>query len=233
MAQGQKGFIVALGAVALLGAGWLVYSLAGGSAPTIPINATITAADTAGWQGYVLGDPNASVEIIEYADFQCPGCAQFAAVQFPDVKNRLVDAGKARFIHRDFPLDQAHPQARLAAHTAACANDQGTFWPVEEQLYARQAEWSANPRAYKIFTDIVTGARLDVAAWKSCMDAGTHAGRIQASLEQGTRLGVGSTPTFLIDGKLYPGMGADQMVRVVDSLLAARAAALPAEVPAQ
>lgn len=233
MAQGQKGFYAALGAIALAGAGWLVYTLAGGSTPTIPVNATITAADTAGWQGYVLGDPNAPVEVIEYADFQCPGCAQFATVQFPDVKNRLIDAGKARFIHRDFPLDNAHPQARLAAHTAACANDQGKFWPVEEQLYVRQSEWAMNPRAYKIFTDIASQAGLDVSAWKSCMDAGTHAGRIQASLEQGNRLGVGSTPTFLIDGKLYLGMGADQMVQVVDSLIAARAAAQPAEAPAQ
>jgi protein-disulfide isomerase len=223
---GQKGFYMVLGGIAVAGVAWLGLRIVAG--PNLPVQAALGARDTTGFTGYLIGDPNAPVEIVEYADFQCPVCADFDQVQYPDVKLRLIDTGKARLVYRDFPLDEVHPEARLAAHAAACADDQGGFVAMKDALYVRQTSWTfqGDRKAYGIMGDLVGQIGLDRGTWEGCMEAGTHAARIQASYEEGQRVGVGSTPSFLVDGKLYAGrMNSDQMVRVVDSLIAAAPAA--------
>jgi protein-disulfide isomerase len=220
---GQKGFYRIMIFVAIAGVAWLGWRVMAG--PTLPVTVASGVRDTTGFTGYLIGDANAPVEIVEYADFQCPACAGFDQVQYPDVKSRLVDAGKAKFRYRDFPLE-IHPEARLAAHAAACADDQGGFAAMKDALFQRQTAWSfqGDRKAYGIMGDLVSQLGLDRGGWEECMEAGRHAARIQASLEEGQRVGVGSTPTFLINGRLYPGMNSDAMVRLVDSLVTAASA---------
>lgn len=215
---GMKGFYLALAAVAVVGAGILVYQT---TKPTvsIPANVAVLPADTAGFRGYVLGSDSAPVEIVEYGDYQCPGCANFDIVTLPDVKERLVATGKARFIYRDFPLDQIHPYARLAAHAAACADEQGKYWQVHDLLFQGQPDWSSG-NAERIIRGYAQAASLDMARYQECMESARYAGRIQATYEQGVALGVGGTPQFLIGGRIYEGMGYDAMRRLVDSLAA-------------
>jgi protein-disulfide isomerase len=214
----MKGFYLALAAVAVIGAGILVYQA---TRPTvsIPANVAVLPADTAGFRGYVLGSDSAPVEIVEYGDYQCPGCANFDIVTLPDVKQRLVATGKARFIYRDFPLDDIHPHARLAAHAAACADEQGKYWQVHDLLFQGQPDWSTG-NAERIIRGYAQAASLDMARYQECMESARYAGRIQASYEQGVALGVGGTPQFLIGGRIYEGMGYDAMRRLVDSLAA-------------
>ncbi|MDZ4259295.1 MAG: thioredoxin domain-containing protein [Gemmatimonadales bacterium] len=223
MAQGQRGFTMAIAAVAVIGVAFIGWKVFGSGAPSIPANVTVLAADTSGFRGYILGSADAPVEITEYADFQCPGCGAFATVQFPDVRARLIETGKATFRYRDLPLDNIHPQSRLAAHAAACANDQGKFWEVKSGIYQRQSEWSLRSSAYDIFGEIVAAAGADVSAWRECMQSTKYAGRIEASAQEAVAVGARSTPSFLINGRIYSGMSGDQMVRLVDSLIAASA----------
>ena len=221
---GQSKFLVALGAVAVVGGAWLASKTLG--APDLPVRAAAGARDTTGFTGYVLGADSAPVEVVEYADFQCPFWAGYDQVQFPDVKARLIDAGKIRLVYRDFRLDQPPPHARRAAHAAACAADQGRSWEMKAEIYRRHSDWNlASQRgAYGIFGDIAASVGADRAAWEACMESGRHAARIQASYEEGSRIGVGSTPTFLINGRLYTLGSADEMVRIVDSLIAVESA---------
>ena len=69
----------------------------------------------------------------------------------------LRDAGKIRFVHRDWPLDEAHPHARLASHAAACYDDQGKFWEGKTEIYRRHGEWNfgSTREAYGIGPDKV------------------------------------------------------------------------------
>ena len=120
-------FYLVLLAVAVGGGGLLFWQVRRG-VTSIPANVTVTAADTAGFQGYFLGDSGAPVVVTEYADYQCPSCQDFDIVQFPEVVRQLIETGKVRWRYRDFPLDRLHPFARLAAHSAACADDQGRYW---------------------------------------------------------------------------------------------------------
>jgi protein-disulfide isomerase len=214
----MKNFYLALAAVAVIGAGILLYQVSK-PAVSIPANVAVLPADTAGFRGYVLGSDSAPVTIVEYGDYQCPGCANFDIVTLPDVKQRLVDAGKVRFIYRDFPLDGIHRYARLAAHAAACADEQGKYWQVHSLIFQGQPDWS-NGGAEGRFRGYAQAAGLDMTQYGECMASARYAGRIQASYEEGVALGVGGTPMFLIGDRLYNGMGYDAMRTIVDSLAA-------------
>jgi protein-disulfide isomerase len=222
MPQGQKLFYGTLGVVLVAG-GIFLYQKMGHNGPiSIPVNAPIVAADTSGFKGYMLGNQTATVEITEYADLQCPACAAFATVQLPDVKKRLFDTGKAWLRYRDYPLDELHSNPRVAAHAAACADAQGGFWPVAEGIYQRQADWSPLPNPVPVLKEVVVAAGLNAGKWTDCMEAKTYAGRIQASRAEGDALGLKSTPSFLIGGRVYEAMSSDEMVKIVDSIIASK-----------
>src|SRR5690606_37366646 len=113
--------------------------------------------------------------------------------------------GKVRWRYRDFPIDGAHRYARIAAHAAACANDQGKYWEMNKQLYSWEPAWPESRDPVSIFRTYAQRAGMDVAAYDGCMTSGKYAGRIQASQSEGVQIGVNSTPTFLVKGKLYSG----------------------------
>jgi protein-disulfide isomerase len=189
---------------------------------SIPVPATLSAQDTAGFRGYVIGSPDAKVEIVEYADFQCPACGSFDGLQFDVVKRQLIDSGLARFRYRDFPLDQLHPHARLAAHAAACADEQGKFWVMKRVIYDNQATWSATRSAGGLFRGYAQQSGLDAGKYDACMDSKKYAGRIEASLKEGLTLGVGSTPSFVIGGRMYRGaLSSDSISAIVRRAAAA------------
>lgn len=220
---GMNRFYLVLGAGAVVGLGVLVYLVKGPKNVSIPANVAVLAADTAGFRGYYLGSDSAKIEISEYADYQCPGCQQFESIQFPSVMAQLIQTGQVRWRYRDFPLDM-HPHARVAAHAAACASDQGKYWELKSLIYEHQYEWSPMRSAAGKFGELARQTGVDGAKYDECMQSAKYAGRIQASLDEGMKLGVGSTPTFLIGGRLYPGaMPSDSIKALVQALLAAPA----------
>jgi protein-disulfide isomerase len=182
---------------------------------SIPIGAQVQTADTSGFRGYLLGSASAPVEITEYADYQCPACASFEQVQWPTVRRQLIDAGLVRWRYRDFPLDGLHPHARLAAHAAACANDQGKYWELKGLIYARHAEWANRKEAGGVFRELASEAGLDRGQYDACMGSAKYAGRIEASLQEGQKLGVPSTPSFIIGDRLYPAVLSSDSIRAL------------------
>jgi protein-disulfide isomerase len=214
---GLKRFYLVLAAVAVIGIGVLGYLLSRPSQVSIPANVTVQASDTAGFRGYIKGSDSARVEITEFADYQCPFCQTFATLQMPTIEQRLIRTGKLRWRYRDFPLQQ-HQFARLAAHSAACADEQGKFWQQHQRIYEGQAEW-ANGDAEDRFRGYAQASGLDLGRYDACMKSGKYAGRIQASYDEGTRLGVSSTPTLLVGNRLYQGrFDSDAIIKLVDSL---------------
>ena len=216
----MKGFYTVIVVVGVAGLAFLGWKALRRTPTSIPANVTVLPADTAGFRGYLMGSDSAPVEISEYADYQCPWCANFDIVTFPDVKTRLIQTGKVRWRYRDFPLEQ-HQFSRLSAHAAACANDQGKFWPMHTLLYEGQTDWEGGGAAGR-FRKYAEAAGLDLAKYDECMKSAKYAGRIQASYQEGVALGVNSTPTFFINGRLYPNLSFDQMQHVVDSLIGAK-----------
>lgn len=224
-------FLPAVVALLAIGAGAIYWQVASNKPKPITLAAStpLPKAD-----GYLRGNPDAPVTIIEFADFECPGCANFATLQEPDVRTRLVDAGLANFRFYDFPLTQIHANT-LSAHLAAsCANEQGKFWELHDAIFAAQTEWNtqatSNPR--KVLDRLAQEVGLDMARYGQCFDSQRTLPQVQANAAEGTQRGVSSTPTLLIGNRMYPGgLAYDEIKKLVDSLRAAPAAA-PAPAPA-
>lgn len=217
---GMKGFYTLLGSAGVIGAGVIGYLVLRKPAISIPANPVIQAADTSGFRGYLLGSDSAPLEVTEYADYQCPACQQWATVQFPTIEERLIRTGRVRWRYRDFPLDM-HPHARIAAHVAACAAEQGKYWEMNGKIYSWDGDWPEKSNPIGIFQGYASAVGLDRARYDACMSSGRYAGRMRASYLEGVAAGVTSTPTFLINGRLYPGTGVvhyDMLKAMLDSL---------------
>ncbi len=212
--SGVKQFYVLLGAVAVIGAGTLAWLVWRPRSVSIPVGAAIEVTDTSGFRGYLLGSDSAPVEVTEYADYQCPVCADFERVQFPTVRRQLIETGLVRWRYRDFPLDNIHANARLAAHAAACGDEQGKYWEMHRAIYAHHPEWGLTNRdATSKMRDYAAEAGLDGSRYDECMSSTRYAGRIEASYQEGVQLGVPATPTFLIGGRLYPSSMSSDSIR--------------------
>ena len=213
------GFYYAIAAVAVIGASILGYTLLRKPAPVVGTEVKYDPATSGPAKGYTIGKADAPVEIVEFADFECPGCGQFAAVTEPDVRKRLIEPGLARMTFYDFPLPQ-HKNSPGAHNAAACAGDQNKFWEMHDRLFGTQDQWNTqatdNPKPF--FQKYAADLGLDAKQWEECYDSRKHQGRILANVHEGERRQVGSTPTFIIGNKSYPGaLPYDVIKAIVDS----------------
>jgi protein-disulfide isomerase len=158
---GMKRFYAILAGIAVVGIGALGFLLSRPRVASIPANVTIQPSDTAGFRGYIKGSATAPVEVTEYADYQCPFCQTFATLQMPTIEERLIRTGRLRWRYRDFPLQQ-HGFARLAAHSAACGDEQGKYWEQHDRIYEGQADWSVARDAGDHFRTYARAVGLDV-----------------------------------------------------------------------
>jgi protein-disulfide isomerase len=179
-------------------------------------------------EGYLRGDPNAPVTIMEFGDFECPMCASFATVSEPDLRERIIDKGLANFRYFDFPLTNLHPNTLAASLAASCAADQGKFWEMHDLIFNGQDQWNgqatSNPR--KVIDEYAKQLGIDMAAYGECFNSQKNLGRIQANKKAGDDRGVGGTPTIFIDNIQLPsGASVDRMKQIVDSLTAVKKSA--------
>jgi protein-disulfide isomerase len=219
-----KGFWLALGAVAVLGLGGLGYVASRPKVQTTRIDPNLPPMKA---EGYLLGSPTAPVEVIEFADFECPGCGQFATITEPDIRTNLINTGKIRVRYIDFPLPM-HRNTWDASLAAACANEQGKFWEMHDQLFANQDRWSGETtsRPRPIIADMAKAIGLDMSKYGACMENDSQRAKVQSHLLEAERRGVSQTPTFVIGGTMTPGaIPYDTFKRLVDQELAKTPAA--------
>jgi protein-disulfide isomerase len=171
------------------------------------------------------GKPDAPVTVVEYADFQCPGCGYFATQLEPGLSADYIATGKARFVFQDYPLPN-HPNAIPAAEAARCAGDQGAFWPMHDLLFAAQGQWSNLPQPLQQFGVYAEQLKLDRAAFEQCVSSGKHRETILNSQQAGDQLGLPGTPSFAVDGALLDTQGARTIDEIADRLRLAIDAAL-------
>jgi protein-disulfide isomerase len=212
-------FYGVLAVVAIVGVGAIAYVASRPkSAATTVEPAAIAAGEP---QGYLLGKADAPVQVIEFADFECPACAQFATLAEPDVKKRLIDPGIISYRFYDYPLPM-HRNTWHASNAAACADEQGKFWEMHDMLFNQQDRWNAQAtsRPKGQFEGYAKAIGLDVAKWEACYDAQKYLSRIKANEQFAQKRGASQTPTFIIGNKLIGGaISFDRFKALVDSAL--------------
>jgi protein-disulfide isomerase len=177
--------------------------------PTVVIQ-NVSADDDPFW-----GPADAPVTIIEFGDFQCPYCGQFATQTLPQIKQAYES--NIRFVFRDFPL---HENSEKAAEAADCANEQGKFWEYHDKLFSNQSALDvASLKSYASQLD------LDSGAFNQCLDSNKYAQEVQKDEQDGGSYGVGGTPAFFINGELVSGaLPFADFKAVIDAVLQGRQA---------
>lgn len=215
--RSNKPFLIGLGVIAVIGVG-AIAALATKSSRR-PITEVDMRGDPTKARGYIYGDSTAPVQIIEFADFECPACGQFATITEPDVRTRLVDTKQAYIRFLDFPLPM-HRNTWDASHAAACADEQGKFWQMHDRLFSGQDEWNgeATSRPKSAFMRYAKELALNEPQFEKCWDDRKFQSRIADNRAEAERRQVGQTPTFIIGNKMIPGaLGYDDIRKAVDA----------------
>lgn len=144
------------------------------------------------------GGADAKVTIVEYSDFQCPFCSK-AAVIIAELEKKY--GNKIKIAFKNYPLP-FHSQAHLAAEAALCANEQNVkfFWKMHDGMFADQTKLDKDNL-------ILTAKKAGIkeADFKACLETGKFKAKVEDDIAQGQKIGIKSTPTFFINGKLVSG----------------------------
>lgn len=162
----------------------------------------------------VLGNANAPVTIVQFAEYQCYYCQKVT----PTLDRVLKDYdGKVRLVFKDYPLPM-HSRAMPASIATHCVGDQGKYWEMSRTVFEnQQAIEDADLRTY------AERVGADVAKYDACLTSGKFDAKIQANIADAQKAGVSATPTFFVNGTLLSGAQSyDRFKSLIDRELAAK-----------
>ncbi len=140
------------------------------------------------------GNPEARLVLVEYGDYQCPHCGR----AYPLVKKTQEALGsQLKFVFRNFPLTQVHPQAMLAAAASEAAALQGKFWEMHDLLFENQRNL-ARTAIHRYAEQL----KLDIKLFDNVIDDPETEKNIEVQFYSGMRSGVNATPTFFLNGEI-------------------------------
>ena len=220
----SKTFLIA-GAVALAtaaGAFWMSRS-----GPALPSLSTAAVAQEATGSSeaalipdMVLGQAEAPVEVIEYASFTCPHCANFHETVLGKLKANYIDTGKIRFVYREVYFDKFGLWAGMVAR---CGGPE-RYFAISDMIYETQKDWLAPGEAAGIADNlrkIGLKAGLGADQVDACMKDNDMAKALVATYQaNATKDEIDSTPSFVIDGQKYSNMSYEEFAKILDEKLA-------------
>lgn len=171
--------------------------------------------------GRIEGNEAAKVWMVVISDFQCPFCKRWHEQTMPQIMRQYVQTGKLRVAYLNLPIS-THRNAQPAHEAAMCAAEQDAFWPVADALFASQQDWKSKFEVEPYFDSLSTRHVRDAARFRRCMRDGHVRQLIATDVSRITRLGVGSTPTFLIGNQMIVGAQPyEAFARALDAAIAA------------
>ncbi len=146
------------------------------------------------------GDPDADVTVIEFSDFQCPFCSRFYTQTLSQLEENYIDTGKIKFVYRDLPLDNLHPNARPAHIAAECADEQGKFWDYHDILFEKQSQWQrlSSAELQTTLSQYASDLGLQTVNFESCLESEDIADEVNRDALAAASLGITGTPSFFI-----------------------------------
>jgi protein-disulfide isomerase len=146
----------------------------------------------------ILGNPDASITLVEFGDYQCHFCNVFFHSTEDKILQKYVETGKVKIIFKDFNI--IGPDSVNASHGAHCAKDQGLFWEYHDILYSNWTGenngWASSENLLKFAQEI----NLDIDQWSECMINGDSSQIILSSNEDARSLELTGTPAFFVIG---------------------------------
>lgn len=164
----------------------------------------------------VKGSEDAKVTVVEYASMTCSHCASFAVNTYPEVEKKYVDTGKVRFILREFPFD---PRAEAGFMLARCSGD--NYFAMIDVLFKQQMNWAAAENVKDAMFQLAKLAGFTQESFNACLTDQNLLDQVRAVQKRGAEeFRIDSTPSFIINGKVYKGaMSIDEFSAVIDPLL--------------
>jgi protein-disulfide isomerase len=149
------------------------------------------------------GDQNAPVTLIEFSDFQCPYCGKFATETEQQIYDQYVKTGKLRFGYIHFTF--LGEESQWAAEASECANDQNAFWPYHDYLFSHQSGENLGVFGKDNLKKFAVTLNLNADEFSQCLDSGKYTDLVKSQTSMAQNLGVSSTPTMVINGKVLLG----------------------------
>jgi len=144
----------------------------------------------------IMGEPSATITIVEWGDYQCTFCYKFHQSTMNTIKQDFIETGKVKLVFKDFPLNG--PDSVLAAEAAYCAQDQGKYWQYHDELYknwgGERTGWITRDSLDKFATTV----NLDLEKFDKCLDEHKYLERVNQMYEFGREIGIDATPSFLV-----------------------------------
>ena len=222
-------FYIAFAVIAVLIVIGVVYNIYGKQAdPVKTVAATIPAARSADITmgktedgRYYIGKADAAVTVVEYADYQCPGCAFYSNSLSAAFEKEFIATGKVKLIYQDFPLPM-HNNSVHAAIAARCAGDQsvGAFWQFHDVLFTNQSQWKEFdiPAFKQQNIAYATQLGLDSTAFASCIELPESERTVRDFQKKSNALGLPGTPSFAVQGTIVDASSA-KSVDDIDALV--------------
>ncbi|MEJ2734490.1 MAG: DsbA family protein [Anaerolineae bacterium] len=146
------------------------------------------------------GADDAPVVVVEYADFQCPYCKQFAEGAEQQLKEDYADKGQVRFVFRHLAF--IGDESTWAAEASECANEQDRFWDYHDKLFEEQAGENQGAFSQENLKRFATELGLDSEQFDECLDSGKYESQVRDESREAQRRRISSTPSILVDGQL-------------------------------
>ena len=144
----------------------------------------------------IIGNPSASITILEWGDYQCTYCYKFHQSTMNIIKQDFIETGKVKLVFKDFPLNGA--DSVLAAEASHCAQDQGKYWQYHDELYKNWAGERTGWVTRESLEKFATTVNLDLGKFNGCLDDHKYLESVNQMYESGKEIGIDATPSFLV-----------------------------------
>lgn len=209
-------FLIGLAIVFVIG--FIVRALLAPEDTSTGSNTEISQEDqTALKSGASIGNPNSTVVVTEFGDYQCPACAQWHAY----IKDTLLPKyqDKTLFVFKNFPLP-IHKNAKASAYAVEAAGLQGKFWEMHNIVYESQQEWENESDPNAKFEEYAKRVGLNIDQWKKDKDSGNIKDLVEKDTKLAEKLNLPGTPSFLVNGVLIDTKSEEALIQAIDQALA-------------
>lgn len=166
---------------------------------------------------HVYGNPESSVRLVEYGDFECSACGSYFPI-LQQIKEQYKD--KIGFQFRHYPLVESHQNALVSSRAAEAAANQGKFWEMHDLLFGNQQSWAGQTNPTPMFESYAESLQLDMDKFREDMKSPETNKIVQADRSEARRKGYTGTPTFELNGERIQSPGSlEEFTKLIDEAL--------------